>query len=123
MYYWVESIVVGIYCTLLYSILSLFSLSSYVLLFLLGFSKHLFGYFLGLHSYFCKKYKKHSIFDPVLCQSILEGFYFMIVGIIVFYFIELYLSKIIIIFIFGMVTHLLSEWIGLHSSFVNSNCV
>ena len=54
MHYIFESILVGIYSILFYYLFSLFIINKYFLFFFTGFFKHLMGYFLYIHNYYCK---------------------------------------------------------------------
>ena len=99
--------------------------------FLLGFWKHTLGYFY-LHDYFCKsrtttdtreKYD-HSY---LVIESMLEGFYFMILGLFIFTLLNIRKKQILppffIVFFMGMATHILAEWFGVHQYFFENRCV
>lgn len=111
-----ESIFVGIYMVFLYLYLQTNNL------FIIGFIKHLFGYFLFIHNYYCKTNCKatSALFRPVILESIIEGIYF--------YFLYKLLHKRIsnklhLYFIMGFSTHILAEYIGIHKLLCKINCV
>ena len=128
-----ESILVGIYCILLLSILQYFGLDYFELLFILGFSKHFLGYILGLHSLYCTNgasCKGMNYRDTVKCpgyekkiikpiykflESIVEGFVFLFLGFILQK--NGIKNKYLIVFFIGVFLHMFSEFIGLHSYF------
>ena len=150
MNYVLEAIIVGLYCSVLYVILDKVLINkilknSLVFFFLLGFFKHFLGYFLGIHDYYCKKCLKNenenenenekknvrAKFEPVFYQSVLEGVYFLLVGFIGFFYLDIYKSSykssyynssVVFFFVVGFLTHIISEWIGLHDYFCKINC-
>ena len=127
--YYLESIIIGIYTFLVY--LGLFWIENlYVRFFLLGFWKHSLSYFY-LHDYFCEsrsttntpqKYD-HSY---LVIESMLEGFYFMVLGSFIFTLLNIRKKQILlpffIVFFMGMVTHILAEWFGIHQYFYETRC-
>lgn len=144
MNYLVESIFVGFYILLLYGILGFiftrFKLGNMesLLFFILGFVKHLLGYLLGIHTYYCNYgYKclgegtRVATSKNLIVESFIEGIYFICFGII--------LSRIVIdnnvksynktiimggsIFVFGVGTHILAELLGIHTYFCKNNCI
>jgi len=120
MHYVFESVFVAIYTTTLFIFLHRIK-NKLLLLFILGFLKHFLGYVLYIHEYYCNKCANSaSTFEPVFIQSIVEGVYFMIIGYIGFSFIR---NRIFFIFGLGLCTHLLSEWIGVHTYFCQNNCI
>jgi hypothetical protein len=134
MFFLFESIFVGVYSVILVFIVSaFFSFPFILLLFIVGFLKHLFGYLLGLQNMYCKYgyacnrdpdkllrfeivYQKVDIF----VDSIIEGFMFSLFG----YFISLFINKnkYITVFFIGVLLHILAELFGIHSEFCNSKC-
>jgi hypothetical protein len=129
MNYLLESFFVGIYCCIIYLGLSYTDMTNhtYLMLFIVGFMKHFFGYFLKIHDYYCQygcgSNKKRSAKRNVIIlagESILEGIVFIILGCLLSFFIK---SKILLYFILGSVLHIISEKIGLHAYFCNERCI
>ena len=127
MYYVLEAIFIGIFSLFLYfSLITIYKpikdIPFLVLLFILGFIKHLFGYIVGLETAYCKKYKSPSanaVF-PTLFDNLLEGIFFIILGSCLSILIK---KKYIIIFLIGFLLHIISELAGLHNYFINKKCV
>ena len=114
MHYIFESIFVGIYASLIFVLLSKSKTRFIYLLFITGFLKHLLGYILNIHTYYCnngyackkiltnnnnnnnnnnsviknvyKYISKNNIFT-LLFESILEGIVFSLLGNIIIHFI------------------------------------
>lgn len=135
MNYLLESLFVGIYCCLIYLALFYTGLTAnvYLMLFIVGFMKHFFGYFLKIHDYYCKygcrKYdcsdnnkNAHAKRNELVLtgESILEGVAFIILGSLLTLFIK---SKVVMYFILGFGIHIISEIIGLHSYFCRERCI
>ena len=139
-----ESILVGIYSVILFKILFSFISNKYILLFTLGFLKHFLSYYLGFQTYYCnngyacnaildknKKYVASGKFLDV--ESILEGLWFLVVGLVIFSVVhQAHIFKFIknektipsdIIFLIGAATHLLVESLKLHEYFCKHRCV
>jgi hypothetical protein len=128
-----EALFVGIYCVLLFIPLSnLLYKSRWKLLFVLGFCKHILGYFFQLHKYYCNNgyacslyfsnlLKPFSLFIPqhfptLFVESIIEGSVFIFLG----YFIrKINMSTI---FLIGFSMHLLAELFGIHLYFCKNKC-
>ena len=124
-----ECIAVGTYCLFLFSLLQYFNLEWKNTLFLLGFSKHFIGYFLGFHSAYCQygancqlnrtPYMKTIHYErivkniTIIGESIIEGFVFLLLGWI------LYKNGIknnyINVFFIGFFLHILSDILGFHT--------
>ena len=111
---WIESIMVG-----------LFSLSIYfcfqsirpwnVLLMVVGMVKHYMGYWVGLQQLYCEHHTTLSRLEPPpLYEVILEGVAFVLIGNILSWI----HSREIIVFLIGVILHLLSEVLGLHALFL-----
>jgi hypothetical protein len=120
MHYIIESFIVGIYCMIIYLILINFIENYNLLLFILGFIKHIMGYYLGLHKLYCNygfacnTFELKTIntsFIQIFIESILEGFVFYLIGSLFFE------NKLINIFCIGIFLHLISETFGLHTFF------
>jgi hypothetical protein len=93
-----------------------------ILLFILGVSKHLLGYFGGLQTFYCKMYNgDHPVASiPTALDLILEGFLYVIIGVGFLFVIK---NKYIIAFLTGVVLHLGFELVGLHSYFLKNRCI
>jgi len=122
-----EGLFVGIYTIFIYSLVQIFfkNKNIYLLLFIVGFCKHYSGYFLGLHHYYCKygvacmknKYRtKKTLVNSLFLESILEGFYFILVGSVLY--LGFYNQQNIVFFgVLGFFIHVFSEMIGIHEYF------
>ena len=113
-----QSIFVGIYGVMIYIPLSKFINNKYILLFILGWIKHFFGFVFGLHSTFCNC-PIQSNYNVLFIESILEGGLFVIMGTI---YSMINLEKLVQIFMIGLTLHLLFEIVGIHKLFCNSKC-
>ena len=122
MNYIIEAIFIGLYSLTVYIPINLVSKNLYTRFFFTGFFKHFLGYFLGIHNLYCKfhhlEIKKVELLT-LFVESILEGFLFLIGGLL--------LSKIdiinsFIIFIIGFVLHIIFEILGIHKTFINDRC-
>ena len=135
MHYVYESIYIGIYTTILYICLTYFITNIPLLLVALGFIKHLLGYILGLHNYYCNhgyqckkihttnKLRYVSSYNNLFIESLLEGIYFLIFGYWLFMIIKNVYLKIIFVFFFGTITHIVSELLEIHKYFCKTNCI
>ena len=123
-----ESLFVGIYTIFIYLLVQIFFKHNiYLLLFIVGFCKHYLGYFLGLHHYYCKygyacMKNKHttnkSFVISLFLESILEGFYFILVGSILYmFFLEKEKHHLLFFGLLGFFIHIFSEIIGIHQIF------
>jgi hypothetical protein len=126
MHYILESILVGLYCSGLYNILSRVISSSYLLLFLIGFIKHYIAYYLCIHSIYCKYdevckgYHKPVTYLPiVLIDSLLEGAVFVLVGGL-FMRIVPFLQPLYLFFTLGAMIHIISEHVGIHTYYCDT---
>ena len=123
----VESLFIGFYSCFIYFIvhMNLFPLT----LFIVGFLKHLLGYFIGLHSYYCKngsackKYNKRGAIVPPLTiligESIFEGAFYVCIGLLLTLFLS---NPYIIIFLIGVILHETSEALNIHDNFCKIKC-
>jgi hypothetical protein len=126
-----EALIVGAYSIINYVIISnILYFNKYTLLFIIGFIKHLIGYYSGLHSYYCvngktctqvnNKYKSAYITNyELVIESLFEGLLFLIFGSILLY---LKINIIIIYFLLGFILHLLFEQLSIHSHFCKKRC-
>lgn len=129
MFYFIEAIFIGLYTFILSSLLNLI-VNFNIQLFLTGFIKHLSGYYIGLHYYYCNnnnfynnnfynnKYSYKN--DYLLSQSIYEGILFILIGNILNYYIS---NQKFIYFGIGFLLHIISEKIGYHKYFINNYCI
>ena len=113
-----QSIFVGIYCAILFTILSYAKIQSLSLFFfILGFVKHFLGFFLGLHTLFC-----NCIILPnygiLFGESILEGITFLIL----YQMVHKLFPKMWVAFTIGFILHILVEIFGLHKWFCENKC-
>lgn len=119
-----ESIFIGLYSLVLYTILTSILTINYpfaYVLFILGVAKHFLGYFGGLQSYYCQLYKTdQSVASvPTALDLIIEGFLYIGIGIGLLYIVK---NKYIIAFLTGVVLHLGLEFVGLHKYFLRTKC-
>lgn len=112
---YMELIFVGIYTIILYLYLRTNNL------FIIGFMKHLLGYFLFIHRYYCRKKcnLESALFRPVILQSIIEGIYYYFLYKLLYRYIN---NKLKLFFIIGFITHILAEYVGIHILFCRINC-
>lgn len=136
MNYLYESICVGYYSVFVFLLFYWIIDDFYLSLLIVGFTKHQLGYWLGLHNYYCNygdacvKYKSStnnryiSVKNRLLTESIYESMIYLILGTILSLVITPYkiTNLIFIYFILGVILHNLSEKIGLHNYFCNTNC-
>lgn len=127
MHYLFESVLVGVYSSIIFWLISGFSTSFQVSLFVCGFLKHMCGYYIGIHSYYynngyaCREvrgdregYQYRIELMTLILESILEGVCFVFLGLL---FSRVIRSKFCNIFSIGVFLHLLCEWVGLHRYF------
>lgn len=119
-----ESIFIGLYSLVLYSLLKNFIINvpfAYVL-FILGVAKHFLGYFGGLQSYYCQLYKNDQTVAsvPTALDLVFEGFLYVLIGLSFFSYIVK--NKYIVAFLTGVVIHLGFEIVGGHKYFLRTRC-
>ena len=116
----IEALFIGLY-TSLFSIFPIgYHLYLYLYLFFVGFFKHYLGYYLGFHDFYCNNNKNNKN-KYIITDSILEGFYFIIIGNIIFKLFNF--NKIISLFIIGFLMHIISDFINLHKLFKFYRCL
>lgn len=133
-----EAIGVGILCIILYEVLTYFipiKMTS-TFLFVHGFLKHLLGYILQIHTYYCNNglacskksntsnnYVASESLLELFIESMCEGLLFLIVG-STFYAVSPYLRnhKIVSIFLVGFFLHIAFEITGIHKLFCGYRC-
>lgn len=137
MYYFFEALLVGLYTFVLYLLFQPFIKNLYLLLLVVGFSKHLLGYFLGIHTWYCNYgeacissssgKKRTASTNHLLRDSLLESLMFLIVGTILSNFLRNFLTNLLtnhsILFVsIGVLLHLLAEKMMIHRQFCVINC-
>jgi len=118
----IEAVFIGLYTSIL-SLLLFSRINIYIYLFIIGFLKHLIGYYIGFHNYYCKNNGKNSVLisNIIFKDSIYEGICFIIIGIIV---IRLFkLNLFLSLFITGFLFHIIAEYIHLHKYFIDYRCI
>lgn len=130
MHFILESVLVGCYTYLLYNIASYFLITNIpVILIIVGFFKHILGYYLGIWDWYCKHsniyvYKLNSckcttnIYNLVL-ESILESIIFLLFGLTLHLFI---LNTNMLFILLGVFIHILSEITNVHAVFLKTHC-
>lgn len=128
MYYLCEAVLVGFYSCFIYFLVSGLKYSFVYLLFLTGFLKHMLGYYIGIHSYYCengyacKKVRRcgnRSLYSTLLFESVLEGIVFVILG---YLFMGVVRDKLCNVFLIGVFLHVVCEICGLHDYFCRERC-
>ena len=119
----VEQLIVGLFTSLIYLLLFFMRFKYSILLFLIGFFKHLLGYYVGLQDIYCEHHKPGSTarikLSELLFESVLEGLLFLIFGFIL---IKFNVNQNIVPFILGFTIHIISEFIGIHYIFIENRC-
>jgi hypothetical protein len=140
MYYIFESILVGMYSLLIYVCFNFVKVNATIKIFMVGFIKHLLGYLLNIHTYYCNngyaclKYQKQLHYDNVLqmnphrgkkvakisitslvVESGFEGCLFVMLNIFLLKF--KLKNNYIRIFLLGVMLHIIFEFLQLHIYF------
>jgi hypothetical protein len=119
----IEQIGVGIFTSIIYLLLLPFKLEYFVLLFLYGFFKHLFGYYLGIQTFFCNQRlpgtKSVVPFPQLILECILEGLLFLSFGTLL---VKCGLNRFIVPYIIAFSIHIIVELTGLHKLFLQHRC-
>lgn len=118
----IEALFIGLYTSFL-SLLPFRNINIYIYLFIIGFLKHLIGYYIGFHNYYCIINSKKSVLisNIIFKDSIYEGICFIIIGIIIIRLLNL--NLIISLFITGFIFHIIAEYINLHKYFIDYRCI
>lgn len=128
MHYAFESIFVALYSTIIYIILSIFIDNIYFLYFSVGFFKHFLGYFLKIQDYYCSygyacnhnsDYTVNIKNSEIFLESAFEGIIFLLLSAFLLLFIK---NKIIVIFLIGLLLHIVYELSGIHKLFCKYRC-
>jgi hypothetical protein len=125
-----ETILVGIYTTFIFHIITNITKTNFiVLLLVVGFLKHFLGYYLQFHKWYCnngyacnnkkkeketEKDRKITLFHLII-ESIIESLSFFIIGLLLH--IIIYDNLYLLYFLIGIILHLLSELFGFHKYF------
>ena len=140
MHYLLESLFIGFYTALIYLFFKVFSIRNpYILLFIIGFFKHLLGSILNLHNYYCNYgyacisckvpgsqpsiKKSNATFVEIFIETILEGLLFIFVGGFLFMFSILRKNKLITFFLLGFLLHSSFEILGIHKLYCQKRCI
>lgn len=121
----IEALIVGFYSCIIFIIINsitLNKLSIYKELFIIGFFKHLIGYYSNIHKYYCNYYnnrKKISNNNRIITESFIEGFVFLLIGIIINLIVNYNKNKIYFYFSIGFILHIMAEFSGIHHYFCN----
>ena len=129
LYIGLEAFLVGLFCVLLYLGLSWIK-PFLLLLFVLGVFKHSVGYISGIESLYCtygqacekqtcEQARRKAHTHQLLLESILEGLAFMVIGLIFYK----NTTPIRMVFLTGVLLHLIAEFSGLHARFCQKNCI
>jgi hypothetical protein len=121
MHFTLEAVIVGMYTSCVYIVCSPIP-DPYLLFFTIGFVKHFVGYYLGIHSYYCKSTcgKNNAVDTNLLRDSLIEGCIFMVVGITL----ERYVKNEFMLFLLlGFIIHILAEMLSIHKLFCQYRCV
>lgn len=147
MYYLLEALLVGIYTFVVYLLFSVVIKNFYLLLLVVGFSKHLLGYFLGLHTWYCNYGEaciSVSVSDSksdngrdnsrssgatsihLLRDSLIESLMFLVLGTIIHNILTNFLTNMRLPILFvsiGILLHILAEKMMIHKNFCLANCI
>jgi hypothetical protein len=130
MNYIIEAVLVGFYTCLVYLLFSPFIKNFYILLLVVGFSKHFLGSSIGLHTWYCnngeaclkvlkpisKSYNANTLY--LIRDSIYESFLFLFLGYVLSY----KLTKSYLYFTIGMMLHMFAENVMIHKTFCKKTC-
>jgi hypothetical protein len=129
-----ESIIVGIYSSIIYGCVSIaVFVPSWILFFVTGVLKHYIGYICGIHELYCKYgkacqsvHKSHknlqlssNTFPYLLVECIVEGILYAVLGSVLYLFIPF---RMLVVFVTGLMLHMLFEQIYLHKLFCKYRC-
>ena len=139
MHYLFESIFIGVYTLIIYTLLNSFIINKNIntILFIVGFFKHYLGHYLNLHTYYCNNgyacksimgshlssvIGKRSIISnlDIITESFFEGIVFIFIGRFINNF--LVTNQFLLFFLIGFTLHILSEILDIHTFFCNNRC-
>jgi hypothetical protein len=126
MHYIIESLLVGVYSVFIYLFFSRFIYKNlYILLLVVGFSKHFFGSSLGLHDWYCnngsaciKNKNTEANTTYLLRDSIYESLLYLILG----FLLQGILTNMALFFTIGVILHILAEKLLVHRDFCRRYC-
>jgi len=121
MMFYIEVLFVGLYCIFIYLYVTMFIniQNKTLLLFIIGFIKHLFGYILNFQQYYCNCIYFNQQYFTLFLECILEGFLFILLGNCLSFIIK---NNFLLFFVIGIILHVLFEVIGFHSLFCKIKC-
>jgi hypothetical protein len=130
MNYIIESLLVGVYTCILYFLFSPFVKNFYLLLLVVGFSKHFLGSGFGLWTWYCnngeaciKVLSQDQIYEAntlyLISESIYEAIAFLFLGFILNYKLT---NPLYLFFIIGFALHILAEKWSIHKSYCKRTC-
>ena len=143
MHYFFESIFIGVYTLIIYTLLYSFIINKNIniILFIVGFFKHYLGHYLHLHNYYCNNgyacksmitsylstSNKKSVISnlDIFTESFFEGIVFIFIGQIINNFLVNNLkinNQFLLFFLIGFTLHILSEILHIHTFFCNNRC-
>ena len=141
MHFIFESFFVGFYTFAIFVCIRILVTDFSILLFITGFFKHLLGYVLQIHTYYCNhgyacqrimpleppvnKTRYIKNYGQIIGESIMEGFVFIMIGIMYnkYYTNVTANSVYFMIFLSGVSLHVLAEIFGIHYMFCKTQCV
>ena len=130
MNYIVESLFVGLYTCIIYLIVVPFIKNLYILLLVVGFFKHLLGYFFKIHTWYCNNgatclkilntnYDYKAIPTYLIRDSMYDAIMFLIIGSILLR----KINNITLFFVIGVLLHIISEHLLVHKYFCETSCI
>ena len=129
MNYIFEAIMVGVYEVILYFFFSQFIKNFYLLLLVVGFSKHFLGKIIGLQTWYCNNGsaclktldpRQHYLANSLhlLRSSVGDAVAHLFLG----FMLSGLLTKEYLFFAIGVILHISAEHLGIHNQFCRQNC-
>jgi hypothetical protein len=129
MNYIIEALLVGVYSWFLYLLFSPFVKNFYMLLLVVGFSKHFLGSSLKIHDLYCntgeacvKVLSQDNYYEAntktLLHDSTIEATFYLFLGSLLSY----QLTKGPLFFVLGFILHIVAEYLLVHKHFCKSAC-
>jgi hypothetical protein len=128
MNYVIESLLVGIYTAIIYFIISPFIKNIYALLLVVGFLKHLLGYFLNIHTWYCNNgdaclnKDNNNNYTAIRLHLIRDSLYDAVMFLIIGSVLLTKINNIVLFFTIGVLLHIISEHLLVHKYFCNNTC-
>ncbi len=129
MNYIIEALLVGVYSWFIYMLFSPFIKNFYMLLLVVGFSKHFLGSSLKIHDLYCNTgeaclkilsqddhYEANT--KTLIRDSVIESILYLIFGFLLSY----QLTKDYLFFVIGFILHILAEHLLVHKHFCKHTC-